>query len=166
MTDRDREHDVVVFGATGFTGALTAEYLARNAPAGTRWALAGRNRGKGLNENLAREILELHTLGVRSGYTQDDVTNFAKVITGWTVVPPKQDPERGGQFLWRRGGNGRKFTNKVLAVFQCDAEPFGAGPHQRVPRAVADSAAVLEATDVKFVLRACQRDVQEPAVLA
>ena len=36
----------MVFGATGFTGALTAEYLARHAPAGTRWALAGRNQGK------------------------------------------------------------------------------------------------------------------------
>ncbi len=42
----DRAYDIVVFGATGFTGALTAEYLARNAPAGTRWALAGRNQGK------------------------------------------------------------------------------------------------------------------------
>lgn len=42
---------------------------------------------KGLNENLAREILELHTLGVRSGYTQEDVTTFAKVITGWTIKP-------------------------------------------------------------------------------
>jgi short subunit dehydrogenase-like uncharacterized protein len=41
----EREHDVVVFGATGFTGGLTAEYLAR-AGAGTRWALAGRNRAK------------------------------------------------------------------------------------------------------------------------
>ncbi|HZO47845.1 MAG TPA: DUF1800 family protein [Xanthobacteraceae bacterium] len=59
---------------------------------------AGRNRRRGLNENLAREILELHTLGVRSVYTQDDVTNFAKVITGWTVVPARQDPELGGTF--------------------------------------------------------------------
>ncbi len=42
----ERSYDIVVFGATGFTGALTAEYLARNAPAGTRWALAGRNQGK------------------------------------------------------------------------------------------------------------------------
>ena len=42
----EREHDVVVFGATGFTGALTAQYLARNADAGTRWAVAGRNREK------------------------------------------------------------------------------------------------------------------------
>jgi short subunit dehydrogenase-like uncharacterized protein len=41
-----RDHDIVLFGATGFTGGLTAEYLAANAPAGTRWALAGRNRDK------------------------------------------------------------------------------------------------------------------------
>src|SRR5579862_5418521 len=39
----------------------------------------------GINENLAREILELHTLGVGSGYTQTDVTEFAKVITGWSI---------------------------------------------------------------------------------
>jgi short subunit dehydrogenase-like uncharacterized protein len=42
----EREHDVVVLGATGFTGALTAEHLARHAPDGTRWALAGRDRAK------------------------------------------------------------------------------------------------------------------------
>ncbi len=42
----DRAYDIVVFGATGFTGALTAEYLARHAPAETRWALAGRNMSK------------------------------------------------------------------------------------------------------------------------
>jgi uncharacterized protein (DUF1800 family) len=61
---------------------------------------AGQNRRRGLNENLAREILELHTLGVRSVYTQDDVTNFAKVITGWSVVPPRQNPARGGEFTF------------------------------------------------------------------
>ena len=42
----ERSYDIVVFGATGFTGALTAEYLARNAPPETRWALAGRNMDK------------------------------------------------------------------------------------------------------------------------
>jgi uncharacterized protein (DUF1800 family) len=49
--------------------------------------LVRRNRGRelGLNENLAREILELHTLGVDGGYTQADVTEFAKVLTGWSV---------------------------------------------------------------------------------
>lgn len=46
---------------------------------------AGRRNGKGLNENLAREILELHTLGVDGGYKQIDVTEFAKIITGWTI---------------------------------------------------------------------------------
>src|SRR5262245_51905699 len=61
---------------------------------------AGKNRGRGLNENLAREILELHTLGVRTVYTQDDVTSFAKVITGWSVVPLAQDPLRGGEFTF------------------------------------------------------------------
>jgi uncharacterized protein (DUF1800 family) len=44
-----------------------------------------RGRDLGLNENLAREILELHTLGVDGGYTQHDVTEFAKVITGWSI---------------------------------------------------------------------------------
>jgi uncharacterized protein (DUF1800 family) len=63
-------------------------------------SIAGRNRGAGLNENLAREIMELHTLGVRTVYTQDDVTNFAKVITGWSIVPFKQDPVHGGEFTF------------------------------------------------------------------
>ena len=44
-----------------------------------------------LNENLAREILELHTLGVNGGYTQADVTEFARVLTGWTVRPTMFD---------------------------------------------------------------------------
>jgi uncharacterized protein (DUF1800 family) len=60
---------------------------------------AGITRDKGLNENLAREILELHTLGVRSGYTQQDVTSFANVITGWTWIPPEQ-PVHGGEFAF------------------------------------------------------------------
>jgi uncharacterized protein (DUF1800 family) len=47
---------------------------------------AGRNAKRGLNENLAREILELHTLGPDGGYTQADVTEFARALTGWSVV--------------------------------------------------------------------------------
>ncbi|MGA8709384.1 MAG: DUF1800 domain-containing protein [Steroidobacteraceae bacterium] len=46
---------------------------------------AGHGRSLGLNENLAREILELHTLGVDAGYTQADVTSFARVLTGWSL---------------------------------------------------------------------------------
>jgi uncharacterized protein (DUF1800 family) len=47
---------------------------------------AGQNRKRGLNENLAREIMELHTLGVDGGYSQDDVTSLARIITGWTYA--------------------------------------------------------------------------------
>lgn len=46
---------------------------------------AGKRKNRGMNENLAREILELHTLGVHSGYGQSDVVELAKVMTGWTV---------------------------------------------------------------------------------
>jgi uncharacterized protein (DUF1800 family) len=57
-------------------------------------------RNRGLNENLAREILELHTLGVRTVYTQADVTTFAKVITGWTMLPTRDNPDHGGEFVF------------------------------------------------------------------
>lgn len=63
-------------------------------------SVAGRRQRRGLNENLAREILELHTVGVRSVYSQDDVTRFANVITGWTVIGFRQDPMRAGQFVF------------------------------------------------------------------
>lgn len=62
-------------------------------------SVAGINRSKGLNENLAREILELHTLGVRSGYTQGDVTTFANVLTGWSMSPAS-NPDHGGEFWY------------------------------------------------------------------
>lgn len=62
-----------------------------NSPLGARIAARG-NRKVGLNENLAREILELHTLGVRTGYTQADVTEFARAMTGWTVAGIGQGP--------------------------------------------------------------------------
>jgi uncharacterized protein (DUF1800 family) len=62
---------------------------------------AGRNRNKGLNENLAREILELHTLGVNSGYTQDDVTSLARIITGWTFAGRQGRMGEPGVFMFR-----------------------------------------------------------------
>lgn len=59
---------------------------------------------RGLNENLAREIMELHTLGVRSGYTQDDVTEFARALTGWSVAGLRSPRLQGavpGTFVFR-----------------------------------------------------------------
>ncbi len=55
------------------------------ARAGRRRGPAGQSRPRGLNENYARELLELHTLGVDGGYTQSDVEQLAKILTGWTV---------------------------------------------------------------------------------
>jgi uncharacterized protein (DUF1800 family) len=53
-------------------------------------------RPSGLNENYAREIMELHTLGVNGGYTQKDVTELARVLSGWTI----REPRRGGEFFF------------------------------------------------------------------
>lgn len=62
-----------------------AESVGPNSATGLQASRARRPRRIGLNENLAREILELHTLGVRTVYTQADVTEFARAMTGWTV---------------------------------------------------------------------------------
>ena len=51
---------------------------------------------RGLNENYGREVMELHTVGVDGGYTQADVTNLAKILTGWTIDQPQQ----GGGFVF------------------------------------------------------------------
>ena len=51
---------------------------------------AAKNKDPGLNENYARELMELHTLGVDGGYTQKDVTEVAKVFTGWTMEEPRK----------------------------------------------------------------------------
>ena len=61
-----------------------AQSIGPNSRAGQFAAMRG-GKARGLNENLAREIMELHTLGVRTGYSQADVTEFARALTGWTV---------------------------------------------------------------------------------
>jgi uncharacterized protein (DUF1800 family) len=53
--------------------------------------MAAPRNARGLNENYAREVMELHTLGVDGGYTQADVTTVAKALTGWTVMPLAKD---------------------------------------------------------------------------
>ncbi len=93
---------------------------------------AGNKGARGLNENLAREIMELHTLGVDGGYTQADVTNFARVISGWTYTDPGNDEIYGGRFTFAPNRhepgdivvlgktyteNGKKQGEQVLADF-------------------------------------------------
>jgi uncharacterized protein (DUF1800 family) len=60
----------------------------------------GQNRKRGLNENLAREIMELHTLGVGGGYSQDDVTSLARIITGWTYAGRQGQLGTPGSFVF------------------------------------------------------------------
>ena len=69
---------------------------------------AKRKQNAGLNENYGRELLELHTLSVNGGYTQRDVTEVAKVFTGWTI----EKPNEGGGFRFdpRRHEPGPKFV--------------------------------------------------------
>jgi uncharacterized protein (DUF1800 family) len=65
---------------------------------------AGEGAPQGLNENLAREILELHTLGVDGGYSQTDVTEFARALTGWTI-----DGLRRGERFTESRANGAAY---------------------------------------------------------
>lgn len=96
------ERDVIRPNALGrFEGLLLATakspamlfYLDNFSSTGRNTNFAGKpfgnggKQGQGLNENYAREVMELHTLGVDGGYSQTDVTQVARVLTGWTVYP-------------------------------------------------------------------------------
>jgi uncharacterized protein (DUF1800 family) len=69
---------------------------------------AGRFTGRGLNENHAREILELHTVGVDGGYTQADVIELARILTGWSVDRQGTDNDNGFKFFPNRHQPGTK----------------------------------------------------------
>ena len=75
-------------GAIGRPGQMNRPRTLADLPPGPQ------NRRGGLNENYARELMELHTLGVEGGYTQKDVQEVARAFTGWTIANPRQ----GGGF--------------------------------------------------------------------
>jgi uncharacterized protein (DUF1800 family) len=64
-------------------------------------AMQRAQRQGGLNENYARELMELHTLGVDAGYTQKDVTELARVLTGWTITRERDGAGEGAAFIFR-----------------------------------------------------------------
>jgi uncharacterized protein (DUF1800 family) len=94
----DRFENLLVASST-HPAMLT--YLDQAQSIGPSSVVASRHRGgkTGLNENLAREILELHTVGVDAGYKQADVTEFARALTGFSVGRDNED--RAGQFFFR-----------------------------------------------------------------
>ena len=98
-------------------------YLDNGTSVGPRSLFANRlrrgfnqpKRPSGLNENYARELMELHTVGVNGGYTQQDVTEVAEVFTGWTVSPnrPGAEPLQA-EFDMNKHEPGPKFVMGVL----------------------------------------------------
>ncbi len=90
--------------AQGAQGAQGAQRAPR-APRAPRAQTAQGRRSSGINENYARELLELHTLGVDGGYTQQDIVNVAKAFTGWTIQPRQGS---GFMFVAARHERGEK----------------------------------------------------------
>ncbi len=107
-------------GAVGRPGQPNRPRTLADLPPGSQ------NRRGGLNENYARELMELHTLGVEGGYTQKDVQEVARAFTGWTIANPRQ----GGAFRFEprmhddgekvvlghkiKSGGGKKDGDRVL----------------------------------------------------
>jgi uncharacterized protein (DUF1800 family) len=73
-------------------GTFPGPVTSTSVPGATPGA-AAKKQERGLNENYGREVMELHTVGVDGGYTQQDVVQMAKCLTGWTVRAPRKDPE-------------------------------------------------------------------------
>src|SRR6202171_2500274 len=97
---------------------------------------AGQNRKRGLNENLAREIMELHTLGVGGGYSQDDVTSLARVITGWTFAGRQGQLGTPGSFVFNANAHqpgaqpllGKSYENNGVAQGEAALEDIARHP--------------------------------------
>jgi uncharacterized protein (DUF1800 family) len=102
--NRNRANPRRAFGRPGQIGPLPPrQRTIADAPQN-----AQNRRPRGLNENYARELMELHTLGVDGGYTQKDVQEVARAFTGWTIANPRQ----GGGFQYepRMHDNGEKIV--------------------------------------------------------
>jgi short subunit dehydrogenase-like uncharacterized protein len=127
-----REHDIVLFGGTGFTGALTAEYLAANAPASTRWALAGRNQAKleALRERLGVDV-PLLKADVTDAKSIADVAASTRVVI--TTVGPYVEygeplvaacAEHGTDYTDLTGEP--EFVDRMYVRYHAQAEKSGA----------------------------------------
>jgi len=82
---------------------------------------ARKQQDRGLNENYGREVMELHTVGVDTGYTQQDVIEMARCLTGWTVREPRRDPE----FVFRPEFHAEGKKVVMGRTFNCGGEKDG-----------------------------------------
>ncbi len=100
-------------------------------------SVAASRRDAGLNENLAREIMELHTVGPDSGYTQADVTEFARALTGYSIGVERDGPENAGRPVFRpdlhepgeRMVMGRRYAQVGAAQGAAILTDLAANPH-------------------------------------
>jgi uncharacterized protein (DUF1800 family) len=120
--------------------------------------LKARNRG-GINENYARELMELHTLGVKGGYTQKDVTNLAQIFTGWGYLPA--NTKKGTPFTFFFNPNRHDSSPKTLL-----GKPITSSGEQEVEQAL-DMLAKNPATAKFISYKIAQRFVSDnpPAAL-
>jgi uncharacterized protein (DUF1800 family) len=97
-----------------------------------------RGRANGLNENYARELLELHTLGVDGGYTQQDVTEVARALTGWSIVPPalEQGGLAGRSGRGGRGGRGGRNAGRMAGTVGEGGFMFRPAVHDAEPKTI------------------------------
>jgi uncharacterized protein (DUF1800 family) len=106
LTAVEQHPAMIAFLDNQYSAGKDSELALLAARRAARQEMGGSNQPKrefGINENLAREILELHTLGVNGGYTQNDVTSFAQIITGWSIGGGKGRLAGGtpGRFYFR-----------------------------------------------------------------
>jgi uncharacterized protein (DUF1800 family) len=141
--------------------------LANGIPkrANNDWKRRVRNNGQtsqskgkrnGLNENYGRELMELHTLGVNGGYTQQDVTEVARVFTGWTLKQPKQ----GGGFTFEERTH--EPGNKLVLGHRI--KPKGAKEGMEVLRILARHPSTAKFVSTKLAMRFVSDDPPESLV--
>jgi uncharacterized protein (DUF1800 family) len=122
---------------------------------------AGQNRKRGLNENLAREIMELHTLGVGGGYTQDDVTSLARIITGWTFAGRQGQLGAPGSFVFNANAHQPGAQRLLGKVYEND----GVGQGEAALADIARRPATAKFIATKFA-RHFVADDPPPALVA
>jgi uncharacterized protein (DUF1800 family) len=112
-------------------------------------------RSSGINENYARELLELHTLGVDGGYTQDDIVNIAKAFTGWTM-----QPRQGSGFVFAP----RRHDRSEKIVLGKTIKPGGVDEGERVLDIVAAHPATARHIARKLAIRFISDNPPTPVI--
>src|SRR5437016_7896541 len=100
---------------------------------------------RGINENYARELMELHTLGVDGGYTQQDVINVARIFTGWSI----ERPERGAGFVYHDWAHDQGDKVVLGQKFKSDGEDEGV----RLLKVLANAHATMHHVSAKLCAR-------------